>query len=170
MLRRAVAAAFAALALVAQTPHPLRRAPSFTLPDGQTHYYDILDYRGKPLVLEIMNTACPHCQQLAVTLEKVEKHYGNKISILSVVVPPDTVHTVRPFIQKFGVTHPILFDCGQMTASYFKATPDNPHIDVPHLFIIDREGFIRDDFTWAGAPAGKADDSEINAVIDPLLK
>ena len=163
-------AILAALALAAQTPRPLRRAPSFTLPDWRTHYYDVLDYRGKPLIVEIMATACPHCQALAVTLEKVAKHYGDKISILSVVVPPDNQSTVRPFIQRFGVTHPILFDCGQMTASYFNATPDNPHIDVPHLFFIDKDGFIRDDFTWAEPPAGRADDTEINAVIDPLLK
>lgn len=170
-MRRAVLAlAATSLALFAQTQHPLRRAPSFTLPDARTHYYDLLDYRGKPLILEIMSTRCPRCQELATTLEKVGKHYGDRIAILSVVVPPDNQSTVGQFVQKYGVTHPILFDCGQMTSSYFNASPQNPHIDVPHLFFIDKDGFIRDDFMWAEPPAGQSDDSEINAVIDPLLK
>ena len=168
--RAVVGLAVASLALLAQTPHPAKRAPSFTLPDSQTHYYDLLEYRGKPLIIEIMSTICPHCQNLAITLEKVSKHYGDKIAILSVVVPPDDQSKVRQFVLRYGVTHPVLFDCGQMTASYFNATPDNPHIDVPHLFFIDKDGFIRDDFTWAEPPQGQTDDSEINTSIEPLLK
>jgi len=36
---------------------------------------------------------------------------------------------------------------GQMTASYFKATPlTMQHVDVPHLFLIDKDGMIRNDF------------------------
>jgi thiol-disulfide isomerase/thioredoxin len=168
LARLALATTFLAAALsAADAP---RRAPSFALPDSQSHYHDILDYRGKPLIIEIMSTRCEHCQELAVTLEKVAAHYGNKISILSVVLPPDNQQTVGGFIRKYNVTHPVLFDCSQMTASYFNATPDNPHIDVPHLFFVDSNGIIQDDFMWAAPPEGKPADFEINAVIDRLLK
>src|SRR5579884_3875306 len=121
------------LCVGADTP---RRAPSFTLPDSHSRYYDILDYRGKPHIIEMMSTRCAHCRELAVTLEKVTSRYGDRISILSVVLPPDNQTTVGEFIRTYGVTHPILFDCSQMTASYFRATPENAHIDVPHLFFI----------------------------------
>src|SRR5947199_4088045 len=127
-----------ATAALAQHDHnPPRRAPSFSLPDWHITYHDILDYRGKPLIIEIMSTRCPHCETAAAVLEKVNQHYGDRIAILSVVLPPDNQSTVRQFIQKNHVTHPILFDCSQMTSSYFQATPENPHIDVPHLFFVD---------------------------------
>jgi peroxiredoxin len=167
-MRRAVLAAIFGIALLARDAP--RRAPSFTLPDSQSKYHDILDYRGKPLIIEIMSTRCEHCQALAVALEKVASHYGDKIAILSVVLPPENQKSVGDFIRKYNVTHPILFDCSQMTASYFNATPANPHIDVPHLFFIDREGLIQDDFLWASPPAGKPAEFEIDSVIDRLLK
>jgi len=161
--------ALAATSLLGQNALSNRRAPSFTLPDWHINYFDLLDYRGKVVVIEIMSTTCPHCQGMAATLEKVSAHYGTKIAILSVVLPPDNQSTVRQFIQKYNVTHPVLFDCGQMTESYFKATPENAHIDLPHLFFIDAAGMIRSDFTWTQPPEGKSEESIVNAAIDPLL-
>ncbi len=156
--------------LFAQGQYSNRRAPGFSLPDWHVQYHDLQDYRGKPVIVEIMSTRCEHCETLAKTLEKVSAHYGDRIGILSVVLPPDNQSTVRQFIQKSGVTHPVLFDCGQMTESYFNATPDNPRIDVPHLFFIDGDGMIRTDFLWTAPPEGKSDDAAINAALDPLLK
>ena len=43
---------------------------------------------------------------------------------------------------------PILFDCGQVSAAYLKATPQRPSFDVPHLFIIDAAGNIRNDYGY----------------------
>ena len=44
------------------------------------------------------------------------------------------------------LSSPILFDCGQVAASYLKITPQNPSIQVPHFFVIDGEGMIREDY------------------------
>jgi len=123
-----------------------RRAPGFALADSSLHYHDLGDYRGKVVLLEIMQTKCPNCQKLSLTLERIQKTYAGKVAVLSVVVPPDNQTTVRAFVEKFGVTYPILFDCGQMTASYLMPSPAKPAIHVPHLFLIDGAGFIRNDF------------------------
>lgn len=169
--RIAAVAALLAIGAFAQQDHnPPRRAPSFALPDWHIQYHDILDYRGKPLIIEIMSTRCPHCDALAGVLEKVNNKYGDRIAILSVVLPPDNQSTVRQFIEKNRVTHPVLFDCSQMTSSYFQATPDNPHIDVPHLFFVDAAGMIQDDFLWTQPPEGKPADAEISVVLDRLLR
>ena len=47
-----------------------RRAPSFSLPDFKGNFYDSLDFRGKPLIIEFMQTNCPHCSVFAKTLER----------------------------------------------------------------------------------------------------
>jgi thiol-disulfide isomerase/thioredoxin len=49
-----------------------RRVPSFALPDSHSTYYDILDYRGKVVLIEMMQTNCPHCLKLAPQIEKVQ--------------------------------------------------------------------------------------------------
>lgn len=37
-----------------------RRAPGFSLPDpAYEHYYDLQDYSGKVVLIDIMSTRCP---------------------------------------------------------------------------------------------------------------
>ncbi len=144
-----------------------RRAPGFALPDSTMKYHDLADYRGKVVLLDIMQTRCPSCQTLAQTLERVKKTYGDKVAILTVVTPPDNQKTVAEFLAKFQLTTPILFDCGQMVGSYLLPNPQRPSIHVPHLFLIDRRGIIRKHFdhTSLSIFAGKG----LNEHIDRLL-
>src|SRR5260370_7613835 len=100
-----------------------------------------------------MNPACPHCQLLATTLETIKARYGDKIAILEVVLPPDNQATIAKYRSTHKVTAPIICDQGQMTASYFNATPSTmQHIYVPHLFVIDNQGIIPNDFTYQQTP------------------
>ena len=105
-----------------------RRAPGFSLPDSNMQQHDPLDYRGKILLLEFMQTHCPTCKNQSGVLEQVKAKYGDKIQVLSVVVMPDTLDNVKAYIKDNNVSSPILFDCGQMTASYVKPDPRNPQI------------------------------------------
>jgi peroxiredoxin Q/BCP len=123
-----------------------RRAPGFSLPDSTFKRYDLQDYRGRWLLIDFMLTSCPHCQELAKVLETVKRTHGDRVGILEVVLPPDTTDTVARYIADYGITIPVVFDQGQMAASYFNATPRNPSFDTPHLFIIDPEGTIVRDY------------------------
>jgi peroxiredoxin len=138
----------AAAASLSAGPLSGRRVPSFTLPDMNATYHDILDYRGKVVVVEVMQTTCAHCQTMVPILEKVEQKYGNRVAILTIVVPPDNMDKVKDFATRFRITYPILFDCGQAAAALLKVTPENPKVDFPHLFLIDARGMIREDFDW----------------------
>ncbi len=123
-----------------------RRAPGFALPDINLKYHDLAEYRGKVVLLDIMQTRCPNCQILTQTLEKIQRRYGDRVAVLSVVNPPDNQTLVAEHIRKYEVTTPILFDCGQMAASYLLPDPRHPEIHLPHLFLIDRRGNIRKHF------------------------
>jgi len=128
-----------------------RRAPSFSLPDSAVQQHDILDYRGSWLFLEFMNTDCPHCKLLSVKLDGLKKKYGAKVAILSIVVtPPETQATVAKYVAETKITTPIVFDQGQVTIGYFKATPQNPTFDTPHLFAVNPAGMIVKDWSDAG--------------------
>jgi peroxiredoxin len=129
-----------------------RRAPSFNLPDSTLKRYDILDYRGKWLLLDFMITNCPHCQALSGTLEKVQAKYGAKVAILSITIsPPEDQVTVAKYIKANNIKVPILFDMGQVAASYFNATPQKPSFDTPHLFVVDPNGTIVRDWGHSDA-------------------
>jgi thiol-disulfide isomerase/thioredoxin len=156
MIRSIVCLAFLSASLLpASGELSNRRAPGFALPDPEyKHYFDLQDYRGKIVLIDIMSTTCPHCQLLATTLEQVKARYGDKVVVLEVVLPPDNFDTVSKYIAINKVTVPVVCDMGQMTASYFKATPATmQHIDVPHLFLVDQQGMIRNDFGYDDSSA-----------------
>lgn len=162
------------LSLLASTALPQqapRRAPGFAIFDQSQKMHDMQDYKGKIVLLDFMQTSCPHCQQLTGTLEQVKAKYGDKVVVLSVVVPPDSVAQVNEYRTKFKMTSPVLFDCGQVTASYLRITPQNPQVTFPHLMVVDRNGLIQ----YEAVHKTEADTQRlalpaISAAVDKLLK
>ena len=158
----------AAAALLQAGPLAGRRVPSFALPDVQAKYHDILDLRGKVVLIDVMQTNCAHCQEVTERLEKIESQYGDRIAILAIVVPPDNADTVKQFIGRFRVRYPILFDCGQATAALLQVTPQHPRVNFPNLLLVDGKGMIREDYTWTADEAtltGKGLTDKIDALL-----
>ena len=123
-----------------------RRAPGFSLADSHYQQHDPQDYRGKVLLIDIMTTTCQTCMQLADALVRVKAKYGDRIGIISVLTLPDDFQKGDRFAADHKITWPMVFDSGQMIASYLKVTPSNPEVHFPHLFVIDGNGTIRNDF------------------------
>lgn len=144
-----------------------RRAPGFSLPDSTTKQHDPQDYRGKLLIVEFMQTDCLHCQKFSAILEQVKQKYGAKLGILSIVNPPSDAKGVAGFISQFKVTTPILFDCGQVAYSYIK--PSTPTVNIPHIFLIDADGMIRNDFAFSDATLNIFQGKGLFTEIDKLL-
>jgi peroxiredoxin len=140
-----------ALPVLAQAGLSGRRAPSFSLPDSKFAQHDILDYRGKWLLIDFMQTTCPHCRTLSIMLEDLKVKLAGKLDVLAIVEPPDNTATVGKYLgdNKFNI--PIVFDSYLVATAYFKATPANPSFDTPHLFAIDPNGQIVRD--WGPAAA-----------------
>jgi peroxiredoxin len=150
-----------------------QRAASFTLPDSSSRYHDLLDYRGKVVVLDIMRTDCPHCAAFSRTLERVKARYGDRIQILTIVTMPDNATTVADYVAKHKVTSPVLFDSGQATAALLKITPRNPSVSLPTALVVDQSGMIRADFVYRDGDASVKPVFEgdgLFGVIDGLLK
>jgi peroxiredoxin len=130
-----------------------RRAPSFSLPDSALKQYDILDYRGKWLIVEFMKTDCLHCRNLTKTLEEQKTRMGGNLAALAIVLipTPETTATVAKYIAETKTTTPILFDSSQVAMGYFKATPQHASFDTPHWFLIDPNGMIVKDWGQGSA-------------------
>jgi len=141
--------ALATLPLAGQTLSG-RRAPSFNLPDSAINHYDILDYRGKWLVLDFISTMAAHSAESSKMLENLHKQFGARVGILSIAItPPENTSTIANYQLANKLTLPILFDQGQMTATYFKLSPTNSRYDSPHLFVINPAGNIVKDWSYS---------------------
>ncbi len=116
-----------------------------------------------------MQTTCPHCRLFTKILDKVKAKYGERVAILSVVNPPDNPQTIARFIREMKPSSPVLFDSGQMAIAYFKATPQNPSIDLPHLFIIDGNGWIVNDYEYGPATLGIFEGEALFPELDRML-
>ena len=134
----ALAATLAALSLHAVEPG--QRAPGFALPNAKLEVFDLYDYRGKIVLLELMQTTCPHCAAFAQVLHKVQDQYGGKVQILAVAnSSQDNADTVAQYIAGHQITYPVVFDSGQMAYSYTRA----PRFDLPQLYVIDAKGMVQ---------------------------
>lgn len=146
-----------------------RRAPGFSLMDLHFKQHDPQDYRGKILLVDIMKTDCQHCGDFAAILEEAVSKYHGKVAALEIVNPPDNADTIRQFIESHKVTVPVLLDSGQVTISYFKATPEKPDITVPHLFIINAKGIIQDDYSYGPLTKGIFEGRDLFSELDHML-
>jgi len=57
-----------------------------------------------------------------------------------------------------------------MTISYMNARPGGGRIDVPHLFLIDQKGMIRNDFGYKDDARSVFEGPGLTVEIDKLLK
>ena len=99
-----------------------------------------------------MRTDCPHCKALSRTLNEIKPRYGSKVALLSIVIPPDNMTLVARYVSETKSSVPILFDSGQVAASYFNITPtNNGGFDTPHWFAINPSGMIVRDWGMTSA-------------------
>ena len=142
-----------------------RRAPGFSLMDAKGDWHDLADYRGKPVLLAMIQTTCPHCAAFAETLERMQQKYGDKVAVLALVVPPDTLDKAKDFAAGHKITYPILFDVGQVCMSYVR----NPKLQFPRLYIIDRDGMIVADDEYSPLNMAVFEGNGLNPILDRLI-
>lgn len=164
-MRTILSTLLCAMALIA-ADSANRRAPGFALPDSKMQVYDLADYRGKLVILEFMQTDCPHCAAFAPVLNEIQQKYGDRVAILAVANSGhDNQNTIAQYISGHQARYPILFDAGQMAYSYFRsATFDNPHI-----YVIDGNGIIRSDFGYGPMSKDIFEGKALFAELDRLL-
>jgi len=155
--------------LMAQTPAPdmsqTRRAPSFQLPDATGQFHDLLDYRGKFVILDIMKTSCPHCKAFTRVLEQLKAKHGAKLAVIAMVNPPESPQTMQAYMAETKSTSPMLYDMGQVAYSYVRSS----RIDLPRVYLIDPQGIIRAEWSYSEANKPLFEKGGIAAEVDKLI-
>jgi thiol-disulfide isomerase/thioredoxin len=104
-----------------------QQAPDFSL-STTAGPFSLSHPDGKPTLLEVFATWCPHCQREVKVLDPLYAQYKSKVNFVAVNgdalgmdhTSPESQADVYNFAQKFGVTYPIAFD---------------PNLDVAHEYL-----------------------------------
>lgn len=147
------------------TVQPGQVIENFTLPlfsgyelDGKSEV-QLVDLRGKVVVINFWASWCKPCEQEAAELEEAWRYYqpGGEVVFLGVDYA-DTEPEARAYLQKFDITYPNGPDLGTRISQAFRMG------GVPETYFIDREGVLR--YTQIG-PFTSAED--IKSIVDQYL-
>ena len=156
--------AFLCAAALAFSQGPMR-APGFCLSDTNAQWRDLQDFRGKIVVLEFMQSTCPHCEAFTKVLSGVVKKYGDKVQVLSIALPNDTLPALVQFVKSHNLPWPHLFDMGQVAFSYVR----QPNISFPTVYLIDGSGMIANHWEYGTFTKSIFEGDQLSREIDKLL-
>lgn len=142
-----IAALFLGLIMMAACQNkgtPSQVAPDFSLDDINGRTASLSEYRGQVVILDFWATWCPPCRMSIPELVRLQDKYREKgLVILGVSLDDPMQFTneyIRAFKNKFNVNYRVLRFNMQIVKDYFGYEAPA----IPTLFVIDREGKIRD--------------------------
>jgi len=120
---------------------------------------------GKPVLLEVFATWCPHCQHEVTTIDALYKKYGSHIDFVGVSGSPTGMDgqsqssqlDVINFQKTFGVTYPIAYDPTLDVAGKYMLD------GYPSLIIIDKSGKVS--YLASGEVSDKTLTTELNKAL-----
>lgn len=133
-------------------------APPFVLEtmDGDQEVA-LVDFRGKPVVVNFYASWCVPCAQEHPWLVRASKVYQPRGVVFLGVIYNDEVAKAKGFLRRYGEAYPSLVDPGaRMAIDYGVA-------GVPETFVIDGQGNIVRKFTGPVVP------DEFEATLEALL-
>jgi thiol-disulfide isomerase/thioredoxin len=125
--------------------HPGIPAPNFSLTDLKGNIFQLIDYRGKVIVIDFMATWCGPCRQQMPHYKLVFEKYKecDCVVLMSIDIDPrESEETLRAFAQEFPYATWIWArDTANLAQAY-------EVFAIPKTVIIDQDGYIR--FTHTG--------------------
>jgi len=132
----AVGALLVALLLSLRGGSP-EMAPDFVVPDLDGQAVHLSSLRGRVVVVNLWATWCPPCRDEMPSMQRLyDTLKGPDFELLAVSQDEGGIDVVRPFIEKLGVTFPVLVDPQHQVGERFGVW------GYPETFIVDRAGRI----------------------------
>lgn len=127
------------------TPLTSQAAPDFALKDLNGRVYRLTDFKGRVVLLNFFATWCGPCRQEIPHLLKLRQKFGDQgVEIIGVSLDHEVDRVLRPFIQRYEITYPVLLGTREVVLDYGGIQ------GIPTTFVIDHNGTISDYF--AGMP------------------
>jgi len=123
------------------SPAFAQNAIDFALKDLGGDTVRLQDFIGKDVILiNFWATWCIPCVKELPHFDGFHKKYGEEgLTVLTITVDgPETVAKVKPFMERYGYTFPVLLDTESRVIALY-----NPRVILPYTVLIDRRGRIR---------------------------
>ncbi len=148
---------------------PRKSAPFSILRPGQAAL-PLESFRGKVVLLALISTTCPHCQELTRELGPLSKEYAARgVQFLECAFNDEAQAGVPGFIEQFQPPFPVGYSNRAAVDTYLQRTViDTTPLWVPHLVFLDRGGVIRADIA-GDSPFMSNPLANIRAELDKLL-
>lgn len=150
-----VAVLFSACATMGGETKPTP-APDFTIKMLDGREASLAQFKGRPLMICVGATWCPHCLHEAPIFKKVHEKYKDRLGMLGVLIkskPEDA----KALVKKEGLGFDMALDPDNEFAKAYNVK------GIPAIFIINSEGMIVDE------DVGGLEYSEIVERVDKLL-
>src|SRR5215469_15003258 len=132
-------------------------APELGLEDSVGKQANLRDYRGKIVLLDFWATWCHGCKEEIPWFAEFQRRYGEKgFAVLGVSLDDEGWKVVAPFVRSANIPYEILLGDEETAKDYGIS-------NMPHAFLIDREGRI------AASYAGLVDKADLEKSIQSLL-
>ena len=163
-----IGAALASAALAAGVPQPSPPLEILRLNAPTLH---LSQYRGRIVVLALISTSCPHCQQFTVTLNILEREFASRgVQFLECAFNEDAPRALPEFLDRFHPPFPVGYTSPAAVNTYLRRTLFDPHpLYVPHLVVLDRAGRIHSEFPGEDAFFQSAEEN-LRALLEGMLK
>jgi thiol-disulfide isomerase/thioredoxin len=112
---------------------PRRIVPDFSLQDLDGKTVTLKEFRGKVVFVNFWATWCPPCRDEMPAMQKLYKENRDKGLVMLAINFMETPNTIRPFVNEYKLTFPILLDSGTVMVSYGV-------LGLPATYLIDRQG------------------------------
>jgi len=119
-------------------------APDFSLSDLSGRMTSLEQHRGSVVLLDFWATWCPPCRMSIPEIIKLHEKFGGKGLVIFGISMDDprmvNDEQLRVFKEKAGINYSVLRVNRQILQDYF----GDEQISIPTMFVIDRDGMIRD--------------------------
>jgi len=140
-------------------------APEFTASTTQGPF-DLAKVAGKPVLLEIFATWCPHCQRETAVLNTLYDAYKKQIAFVAVsgnkvgmdAASAASQEDMMNFVQRFKVRYPVAYDPDLTVANKYMQG------GYPSIIIIGKDGKI------LSLSSGEATPETLQKVLDAAVK
>lgn len=165
----ALSAALGLAALVyAASPVP-RPVTAFSFSDAGGKQISLSAFKGKVVLIQFLDTGCPHCQAMSRMLTGLQTELGPKgFQALGVAFNEATPAMVERYARERQTNFPVGFAPRDRVIECLGFSQIS-RLMVPQVMLIDRSGTIRAQTEPLGTPELQ-EESHLRVLIEELLK
>ncbi|MGM0546100.1 MAG: TlpA disulfide reductase family protein [Bacteroidota bacterium] len=122
--------------------------------------FKLSDYEGHVVLLNIWATWCAPCREETPDLQELYEEYQDEgLVILGVSVDEQGESVVRPFIEEYDVSYPIVIDKNDVIMDKY-----GPTMGIPTTYIINKKGDL--EYFAVGAVTNKELEPRIQTLLE----